>query len=179
MGKKGSVWMEPTTFYQMMMDIVLSLKIQGFKKVGIIQCHGGIFILNPTVRELNARYNPELSVGLVSTGDFSQKLYQEGILQTSGELHAGESETSRMLAIAPETVHMDRAVDFMPDIPRSYLSYGSIFRGSPSGVWGVPSKASAQKGEQIFARMAQLMAEELDRAFAYMERKEKFHYSSF
>lgn len=179
MGKKGSVWMEPATFYKMMMDIVLSLKTQGFKKVGIIQCHGGIFILNPTVRELNARYNPELYVGLVSTGDFSPKLYQEGILETNTELHAGESETSRMLAIAPETVHMDRAVDFVPEIPRSYLSYGSIFRGSPTGVWGEPTKASAQKGEKIFERMAQLMAEELYKAFAYMEGKEKFNYSSF
>ena len=36
MGKKGSVWMEPVTFYQMMTDIIMSLKLQGFKKVGII-----------------------------------------------------------------------------------------------------------------------------------------------
>ena len=62
MGKKGSVCMEPTTFYQMMTDITMSLKTQGFKKVGIIQCHGGIFIMTPLVRDLNAKNNPDLMV---------------------------------------------------------------------------------------------------------------------
>ena len=60
MGKKGAVWMEPTTFYQMMNDIVMSLKTQGFKKVVILQMHGGIFVMTPLVRDLNAKYNPDL-----------------------------------------------------------------------------------------------------------------------
>lgn len=178
MGKKGSVWMHPTTFLNMLTDIVLSLKTQGFQKVGIIQSHGGIFVMNPTVRELNARYNPDLFVGLVYTGDFSQKLKDEGILETV-ELHAGEGETSKILAIAPETVHMDRAVDFVPNVPRPYLSYGSIFRASPTGVWGEPTKASAEKGERILERMSELMVEELYNVFAYMEKKERFNYSYF
>ncbi|MBQ6876418.1 MAG: creatininase family protein, partial [Lachnospiraceae bacterium] len=42
MGKKGSVWMEPPTFYQMMNDIIMSLKTQGFKRVALLPCHGGI-----------------------------------------------------------------------------------------------------------------------------------------
>ena len=179
MGKKGSVWMQPDTFYHMLWDIVLSLKKQGFHKVGILQCHGGIFIMNPLVRELNAQFNPDLMVAVVDSGIFSATLYKEGLLQSNTELHAGESETSRILAIAPETVHMDRAVDFVPNVPRSYLSYGSIFRASPTGVWGEPTKASAEKGEKLFARSAELAVEELNKAFAYMEKKEKFNYSYF
>jgi len=179
MGKKGSVWMEPTTFYQMMTDIIMSLKTQGFKKVGILQCHGGIFIMTPLVRDLNARNNPDLMVAVSYTGNFGAQLYDEGILETRTELHAGEGETSKILAIAPETVHMDRAVDFVPTVSRPYLSYGSIFRASPSGVWGEPSKASAEKGEKLFDRTAELMVEELNSAFRYMESKEKFNYSYF
>ena len=179
MGKKGSVWMEPMTFYQMMTDIILSLKTQGFKKVAILQCHGGIFVMTPLVRDLNAKYNPDLMVAILDGGTFAARLRQEGILESSGELHAGESETSRMLAIAPETVHMERAVDCVPDVPRPYLSYGSIFRASESGVWGTPSLASAEKGEKIFARSAELAVEELNKAFAYMESKEKYNYSHF
>ena len=136
MGKKGSVWMEPTTFYQMMHDIIMSLKTQGFKRVAILQCHGGIFIMTPLVRDLNARFNPELMVVNIDGCMFFNRLYQEGIYETNTELQAGEGETSMMLAIAPETVHMDKAVDEVPDVPRSYLSYGSIFRASQSGVWG-------------------------------------------
>jgi len=179
MGKKGSVWMEPTTFYQMMTDIVLSLKLQGFKRVGILQCHGGIFIMTPIVRDLNAKYNPDLQVALVDSCTFGAALYREGILETNTELHAGESETSQMLAIAPETVRMDKAVDFVPSVPRPYLSYGSIFRAAPDGVWGEPSKASAEKGEKILVRNAELAVEELTRAFAYMAGKEPINYSYF
>ena len=179
MGKKGSVWMEPVTFYQMMTDIIMSLKLQGFKKVAILQCHGGVFMMTPLVRDLNARHNPDLMVALADSCTFMSRMYQEGIVQTNTELHAGEQETSQILAVAPETVHMDRAVDFVPDVPRPYLSYGSIFRASPSGVWGEPSFATAEKGESIFRRTAELMVEELNKAFAYMEAKEKFGYSDF
>ncbi len=178
MGKKGSVWMEPPTFYQMMTDIILSLKLQGFRKVAILQCHGGIFIMTPLVRDLNAKYNPDLMVALVDATVFDSTIRGEGIQETF-DLHAGEGETSKILAIAPETVRMDRAVDFVPDVPRPYLSYGSIFRASPTGVWGEPSKATAEKGEKMFARCAQLAQEELERAFAYMGSKEKFNYSYF
>ena len=178
MGKKGAVWMEPTTFYQMMTDMILSLKLQGFKKVGILQCHGGIFIMTSLVRDLNARYNPELMVAVFDSMVCGPILQQEGVLE-SPELHAGESETSEILAIAPETVHMDRAVDVVPDVPRSYLSYGSIFRASPTGVWGEPTKATAEKGEKIFRRSAEIAVEELNKAFAYMESKDKWNYSYF
>lgn len=178
MGKKGSVWMAPTTFYQMMTDIIMSLKLQGFKKVGILQCHGGIFIMTPLVRDLNARNNPDLMVAVVNGESWGTILQQEGILE-SYDLHAGESETSKMLAIAPETVHMDRAVGYIPSVPRPYLSYGSIFRASPAGVWGEPSRANAEKGEKMFQRCTELAVQELNEAFAYMESKEKFNYSYF
>jgi creatinine amidohydrolase len=178
MGKKGSVWMEPPTFYQMMTDIVLSLKTQGFKKVAILQCHGGIFIMTPVVRDLNAKYNPELMVANIDIGLIGQILLSEGVCETY-ELHAGEGETSKMLSIAPETVHMDLAVDCIPDVPRPYLSYGSIFRATPTGVWGCASKASAEKGHRILERSTELVIEEIKRAFRYMEDKKKIGYSYF
>lgn len=179
MGSKGSVWMEPLTFYQMMTDIILSLKLQGFKRVGLLQCHGGIFIMTPLLRDLNAKNNPDLQVALFDTCSVLGKLYQEGVIQTNTELHAGEVETSQMLAIAPETVHMDKAQDFVPTIPRPYLSYGSLLQASPSGVWGEPTKATARKGEEIFARLTELAVEELNRAFEYMSNKKKIDYSNF
>ena len=179
MGKKGSVWMEPPTFYQMMHDIIMSLKVQGFKKVAILQCHGGIFIMTPLVRDLNAKFNPELMVVNIDACTFFAPLYQEGIYETNTELHAGEGETSMMLRIAPETVNMDKAVDEVPNVPRSYLGYGSIFRASASGVWGESKCATAEKGEKALARCAELAVEEMNKAFAYIEGKEKFGYSYF
>ena len=179
MGKKGSVWMESVTFYHMMTDIILSLKTQGFKKVGILQCHGGIFIMTPLIRDLNAKHNPDLMVALADTCAFNDTLYREGVIQSNTELHAGEVETSQMLSVAPDTVHMDRAADFVPTVPRPYLNYGSIFRATPSGVWGDPTSATAKKGEQIFCRTDQLAVQTLTDAFTYMGTKQKFNYSNF
>lgn len=179
MGKKGTVWMEPVTFYQMMTDIIMSLKLQGFKKVAILQLHGGVFIDTPLVRDLNARYNPDLMVALIDGCTFFGSMYRDGVVETNTELHAGEVETSQILAIAPETVHMDRAVDYVPNIPRPYLNYGSIFRACPDGVWGEPTKASAEKGHAIFDYCAKQTVAEMNKIFAYMEAKDKFNYSYF
>ena len=179
MGKKGSVWMEPPTFYAMMNDIIMSLKLQGFKKVAILQCHGGIFIMTPVVRDLNAKFNPDLMVVNIDICTFFPKLYQAGIIETATELHAGEVETSMMLAISPESVDMTKAVDEVPTVPRSYLSYGSIFRASKSGVWGESKCASAEKGEKALAFCAAGAVEEMEKAFAYMTGKEKINYSNF
>jgi creatinine amidohydrolase len=174
MGKKGSVWMAPTTFYQMMHDVIMSLKEQGFKRVGLLITHGGVFIAGPLVRDLNAKFNPDLQVALVNCDviDYAK------VTETPG-LHADESETSQMLAIAPETVHMDRAVDCDPDVPRRYLNYGSIFRASPSGVWGYPTKATAEKGEKILEFSVETIINEFNRAFDYIAKKEKIGYSYF
>ena len=174
MGKKGSVWMEPTTFYKMMYDVIMSLKMQGFKRVGLILAHGGIFIANPLVRDLNAKFNPDLQVAFVTPDSVDVG----SITETKG-LHADETETSEMLAIAPETVHMDRAVDCDPKVPRFYLNYGSIFRAAPEGVWGYPTKATAEKGEKILEFSAEIIVNEFNRAFDYMEKKERIGYSDF
>ena len=135
--------------------------------------------MTPLVRDLNAKYNPDLMVAVVDSSAATPTLLQEGILQTRGEIHAGESETARMLAIAPDSVHMERAVDYIPSEPRSYLNYGSIFRLSPDGVWGNPTAASQEQGERILSRTASLYADALCEAFTFMEKKEDFGYSRF
>lgn len=179
MGKKGSVWMEATTFYQMMTDIIMSLKTQGFKKVAILQCHGGIFIMTPIIRDLNSKYNPDLMVANIDSSNIMARLCKEGLMETNTEVHAGESETSKMLFLHPETVHMDRAVDFVPDVPRPWLSYGTMFRASPAGVWGEPSYATAEKGKAMLERSVELAVEQMNEIFAYMGKKEKFNYTNF
>ncbi len=179
MGKKGSVWMEPTTFYDMMIDIAMSLKTQGFKKILIIQAHGGIFMMTPVVRDLNAKHNPDLMVFNYDLMTVSPLCLREGILEDSEEIHAGESETSQMLVIAPETVHMDKALDFVPDTPRSYLNYGSILRFCPEGVWGRATLGKAGTGERVLQRAAENAVEEMNKAFTFMENKGRLNYSNF
>lgn len=71
-------------------------------------------------------------------------------------LHGCEAETSVMLHLYPELVHMERARDFEvePSEFRRYLR-GSMAVPPPgsAGAIGRPTAASAEKGERIYARM--------------------------
>lgn len=76
--------------------------------------------------------------------------------QQPGPLHGGEAETSVMLHLYPALVRMDRARDFNlpPGELARYLESGALAppKGS-AGVIGVPSAASAAKGERIYRRI--------------------------
>jgi len=71
-------------------------------------------------------------------------------------LHAGEAETSVLLHLHPELVHMDRARDFelAPEEFDRYLR-GLLPAPPPggAGVVGHPTAATADKGRQIYARI--------------------------
>ena len=179
MGKKGTVWMDPDTFYHMLTSILMSLKEQGFKRVATLQCHGGIFIMTPIIRQINATNNPDFMVANLDYSSIPPLFPVESAPPGQLEVHAGDEETSLMLHIAPETVKMELAQAGWPSVPRPYLSYGSIFRASPNGVWGDPTKATAEKGAEILAHRVKAVVDEMNRIFAYMQSKEKFGYGYF
>jgi creatinine amidohydrolase len=67
--------------------------------------------------------------------------------------HAGEVETSLVMAIAPELVHMDRAMPNSKNLSKSKAAYSSLTNAPGSfpkitgnGVWGDPKKATRSKG---------------------------------
>ena len=179
MGKKGTVWMDPDHFYHMLTSILMSLKEQGFKKAVTLQCHGGIFIMTPVIRQVNAINHPNFMVANVDYAMFPPLYPVESPVPGQVEIHAGDEETSLMLHIAPETVHMERAEAGWPTVPRPYLSYASIFHATPNGVWGDPTGATAEKGQQILEYRTKAIVKEIERAFEYMESKEKFGYTNF
>lgn len=149
MGKKGSVWMKPDTFYKVLQDISESLKDEGFKRLVLLIAHGGIFIAGPAVREINAT-SKDFGVIRVDLVQFMQSAEISSVLECKDNLHACEYETSLILYKHPELVKMDRVKDCVPGVPRDYLNYGSIFRFSKYGVWGKPSLATKEKGQKIF-----------------------------
>ncbi len=179
MGMKGSVWMDPDIFYRMMISICSSLKEQGFRRIIIIQGHGGIFVMTPVVRELNATNNPALMVCKAEPYAFTEDFINEGIMESDNNLHAGEFETSIMLYLYPELVKSEKIVDFIPSISRPYLNYGSLLCASPAGVWGKPSLGSREKGELILSFGTKLLKNHVQEVFSYMENKKTVGYSKF
>lgn len=73
-----------------------------------------------------------------------------------GDAHAGDTETSMMLALAPDLVRIDLAepgrtepiADLIDD-----LRAGGVKAVSPSGVLGDPSQASASHGRALLTRL--------------------------
>jgi len=90
------------------------------------------------------------------------------IIETAGDSHAGEIETSRILHSHPHLVKGSGKREF-PTFPS-----GILVRNKrnfwPGGVWGDPTLASAEKG----ARLETLVVEALDRLVTQLEEIEGY-----
>jgi creatinine amidohydrolase len=82
-------------------------------------------------------------------------------------MHAGHAETALMLALAPETVHMDKAVTNYPaEFPSKLLSPDgrpacawSARDFGPSGIIGDPLPATREQGLNILDSLANSWAQ--------------------
>jgi creatinine amidohydrolase len=124
-------------------DLLASLGESGFKKVYVISGHLGgshVSALKEASRER------DMSIFFLDLRNVETK----DILETM-PFHAGEGETSLMLHLHPEKVNMSKAVD--EDIEFEEFSMTSSVKLNKSGVWGQATKATAEKGEELFKRV--------------------------
>jgi creatinine amidohydrolase len=153
----GSVSIRPQHFTGMVGDIVRSLARHGTRKFLILD--GGVST-HPPLRTLSSELHAELGIhvavtNILALGHETKRALAE---QESGG-HADEIETSCMLVIRPDLVRMDRAVkEIDPVLPgtdglRKFALGGKML--TRSGVNGDPTLATAAKGEQVLAAMAQ------------------------
>lgn len=136
LGFPGTISLRPQTLAQVIRDIVLSLYLHGIKKVVVISDHVGNWIIKPTIRELNLEY-PDLKV-----------IHGTSMGDKPTDVHAGDSETSRMLYLNEKLVKKDGIMDSVPDVTQEYLDYVGLKVLSEHGHWGRPSQASPEKGKE-------------------------------
>ncbi|MBE6929064.1 MAG: creatininase family protein [Ruminococcaceae bacterium] len=169
-GTKGTVWIKPHTYYKMLEDIILCLQEQGFHKVVLLLCHGGIFVAGPVVRELNALHDDlqVIKYDVTWTPEIREVMDDKGV-----EIHAGEAETSLMLYLYEDLVNKERMMhnDAVPDVPQSFLNYAPLPQLSPTGAWGKPSLASREKGGRIFELLVEDAVKYIEKAFAVSSPK--------
>jgi creatinine amidohydrolase len=141
LGFAGTVTLKPETLTAVVWDIAESVHRWGIRYLVLLNSHGGNFCLNPAARQWNMeRKKPHLLLI-----DFFTSLSEIG-----GNLHAGEIETSMMMHLAPQRVREDKPEDFVPTWSRADLTHLGMKGISPTGVWGYPSRASAEKGAKWF-----------------------------
>ena len=163
-GSPGTVWLSNTTLMAVVKDVVLSLRVQGITRVVIVNGHGGNFVVRPIIQDLNRDYD-DLRVILLEPS-LSERVWEE----PPNSIHAGESETSRLLDIAPDLVHMEHAVDTNVPFTQSYLLYAPIKELSPPGVWGLATKATAEKGRRYHELVVEASVRAIQETFAAVDR---------
>lgn len=144
LGFPGTVTLRWQTLAAVVTDIVHGCWRQGIGLVFVLSGHGGNFVLNPCVRDLNASRPDGCRVVLIP----------ESVLlgdNPVGELHASRPETAMLLALTPDAVHIEHAVDFVPAADRAELTNVPLAELSPTGVWGTPTAATKEEGERFVA----------------------------
>jgi creatinine amidohydrolase len=149
-GFRGSISLRPETLMQMVRDIAAELERQQFRVLLLVNGHGGNFALGPVVRDLNRADRP-LKILLVNWWEFRDSSIASG--GPGPDFHAGEMETSLMLALHPELVGADRTDAPSPaaQFPLAQADLNTFGMGhfAPAGAVGYPSLASAEKGRAV------------------------------
>lgn len=160
----GTITLSATTLLNVIRDVAGSLYRAGFRKLVLLNAHGG----QPQIMEIAARDLHQEYGDLLVFPLFAWRVpNQVGALLSDREreqgIHAGDAETSLLLTLLPEQVHMDRAAqEYPPDLPahsllslEGKLPFAWVTQEiSKSGVIGDPTVATPEKGDKILADLA-------------------------
>ncbi len=174
--------LNPSTITLVITDIVRSLEKSGIRKLVILNSHGGND-LKPVLRELYPLTGVRLFLcnWYQTIADVSRDILEDP------DDHAGEMETSFMLAFHPKTIARNADGSLAADTgEKKPARFQAVNEGwiSISRPWhllttnsgaGNPHAASAEKGEKLMAAivdrvgkfLAELSASEIDSTFPF------------
>lgn len=166
----GTISIKASSLKAIIADYTESLAKHGFKTIIYLPSHGGNFAaVKEAIQEQQAKF-PELKIvgytdlmGLM--GCLFEVSAEFGITQDEAGAHAGENETSLILAFADQLVREDR---FGPGYlgPLGEKEVKKIIQdGMPAlseiGVLGDPTKASAEKGAVYLEKTVEFLIKEI------------------
>lgn len=159
----GTMTLTGETLLATMNEIGESVYRAGFRKLLIVNGHGG----QPQIMEISAREMRLRHGDFIVVPSFTWRVaHSAGKYLSDREkrlaMHAGHAETALVLALAPDTVRMDRAVaNFPPEFPSKLLSPDgrpacawTARDFGPSGIIGDPLPATAEQGHDILDSLA-------------------------
>ncbi|CAN5716397.1 creatininase family protein [soil metagenome] len=163
----GTLSLSVSALTAMMNDIGRWVHASGFRKLIVVNSHA---TNGPPCQSslLALRYElPDLRTRFVSLYDITTQA-TAGYLDDADDPHANEAETSMVMHIHPELVHLERAVDEVDRTVGRVFTY-SMPQVTVSGVVGSPTAASAASGEVLFTTIVEGITELLIRARAETE----------
>jgi len=166
-----SITLSSGTLISVLKDVLSSLLNHNIKKLIIINGHdGNIAPIEIVTREFRV-IHPEIKICVLEAWWITAgKLLPRGTFAVwDGLGHAGEGETSIMLAMEPELVKMRYAKGVVPDLPAGDVEIKWLFDElTPYGATGGPDKATKEKGE----KMVKVLVDHLVTFIKEMDKKD-------
>ncbi|HVM79996.1 MAG TPA: creatininase family protein [Stellaceae bacterium] len=153
----GTISLDFGTFLALLRCVCRSLQRQGFRRILLLNGHGGnIAALTVVVNELAV----ELDVPLATTSywPLASEAFARILERQKTVRHACEAETSMLLALAPDLVDMTKAGAAVGPTSRELAEvvgteavhrWRSFKARTAHGAIGDPRTASAEKGERL------------------------------
>ena len=190
-GMPGTVMLRENVARELLIDVMLGLWNDGFRKIIMINNHGQLWMLESALQQFMKEYQLPGVFRLMdwhrAVREFFRTKEHGGKFDTTF-VHADESETSLGLLLFPDMVDMDHAVDsepvsFLPGghMDTSVDAYSRPSRWSeseghaaiemfstPEGVVGKPTLGDAEKAKRpmiAIMRYLTLLIDEIREAF--------------
>ncbi len=180
----GTLSLKPETLIRLWTDIAESVKAAGIHKLVLFNSHGGhVGAMDVVARDLRARLGMLVySVSWFQLPLIDDKGQDANALFTDHEhrfgVHAGEVETSVMLALKPQLVKMSEAQNFRSSAEERARHFPILGNGrsaklawqmqdyNPAGAAGNAAAATALKGQVLLDAAGRALADlllEIDR----------------
>jgi creatinine amidohydrolase len=174
-GFTGLAYLGVSTYIGMIEDLIRSFAESGFRRIVFVNGH---YTNYPAINLACLSGSDKLPSGAhawaLSYWDALPPDEVADYLSLTAGLHANIGETSAVLAVRPELVKLERAVEGWPNFPEpkgplmptifAYFetSAGSCYRALPHGVWGDPRDSSRELGEQFYAQITRAVCNVID-----------------
>ncbi len=163
----GTMSLSTDTYYRAIYDLTESLIASGFRRIFILNGHGGNHELVQLVARDLALKHP-VNIGAGSYWTVAWDALVEAQAHVPGRLpgHAGAFETSQMLELRPELVRrpLPRRNDGAASDPRGFAPYRSEVHGSWQAIGGhtdSPARADAARGRIYLDAASRSVAQSL------------------
>jgi creatinine amidohydrolase len=174
---EGTLTLSPDTFMRVVTETGASAAQHGARYLLILNWHeGNIPSLAIAAEDLHRKHG--LSVVTVQACYVAADLYGH---ECNGLTHGGEIEALAVLAHRPELVHLDRIGNSSDawhgskmDKLRRTRSYQPVLTDirsiAPTGWYGTPQAATAERGAAMIAKIAADIAREATEIFAQLDQ---------
>ena len=162
----GTITLRPVTLIAVIEDIFRSLYHHGFRRILVVNGHGGNTASLSAAIENAAKDLSGLRFKHFAwwTDPESNRIVTETMGEQKGS-HAAAGETAFMLAVRPEAVKMHRLTgrDSAVNPSREVTTVQDFAQKYPDGIMGQnPANATREAGEALLKKCAEICAHELE-----------------